>query len=677
MMPSEIVQSYLDKNFRIVVWPHIGDSKGPREPDWPKKIYTIQDYKEGNRVGILTGVEVSPGKFLHDIDIDWSPGAEIAGRLLPGTSFVFGRSSKRISHCFYLLPEALPSFRYEDIDKTCLIELRGTKLNGELGFQTMVPPSEWSKEDKREKLEFIKYESPAFIESINNFKQSVCLSAIGMILAKNLGKNGFGHEAQLSWAGFLLRAGIPSEDIIKMGEGMCPVTNHTDPRDIRAVVQSTANRLNNEGQKIKGGPALAKALGRNGKAIINKINEWIGKDSDFIRSSEGNIIKDSQDNIRRAIQLFDIELSKNEFAEKILVKEADRPPKLIDDDFVIDTWLRIDRDYHFRPSFEFFDKVVKNTATSNCFHPVRDYLSTLKWDGISRINTWLIDYGGAVDSSYVQAVSAIVLIAGVKRILQPGCKYDEMLVLESPQGMNKSSALRALCPNPEWFSDDFPLNTDSKQLIECTLGKWIIEASDLTGGRKADRDHLKSMLSRQVDGPARMAYARNPIERARQFIIIGSTNSATYLADMTGARRIWPVKVKRFNIEGVIEHRDQLWAEASVRESQGESIRLPESLWGAAGQEQESRREVDAWEHVIEEHLPLLRPAGDGRKRVTTAKLWDILGISIANRDRPAAMRISEIMQRFGFERTKIWDEGRTQAGYIGPVEDLPLDKAE
>ena len=131
--------------------------------------------------------------------------------------------------------------------------------------------------------------------------------------------------------------------------------------------------------------------------------------------------------------------------------------------------------------------------------------------------------------TYLEAVSSIMLIAAVRRIRQPGCKDDEMVILESPQGFNKSMALRALCPNGAWFTDDFPLNLKAKELIEATLGKWIIEASELSGKRKAEIERLKASLSRQVDGPIRKAYGWMPDERPRHFILIGTTNATAYL----------------------------------------------------------------------------------------------------------------------------------------------------
>src|SRR4029450_11245840 len=105
--------------------------------------------------------------FLHDVDIDWGPGVEIAKAMLPRTGFIFGRTSKRVSHCFYLLPEALPSVEYKDpVDKTMLIELRGTKKDGSLGCQSMAPPSVWSKSGQRELLEFRHFDAPAFRNDI-------------------------------------------------------------------------------------------------------------------------------------------------------------------------------------------------------------------------------------------------------------------------------------------------------------------------------------------------------------------------------------------------------------------------------------------------------------------------------------------------------------------------------
>jgi predicted P-loop ATPase len=661
LTPRQLVEQYLKHGYRLVFWPANGDQKGPKEAGWTSKVYTLDDYKDGYRVGAVTGAEIEPGKFLVDVDIDWTPGSLVAQNLLPPTGFVYGRSSKRVSHCFYTLPETVPTVRYEDIDKTVLLELRGTTSSGSLGMQSMVPPSVWSKDKKNEPLAFVKSDKPAHLETAQ-LKHRVTLAAIGMLLSKHFGKNGFGHEPRLAWAGYMLRAGVPVDDLIAMGEAISIHCNNQELKDVRLVVESTASRLASDAKKIKGGPALAKLMGEKGKAIIARINEWLGLDADFARNSEGQIVKDSQRNIKRAITLLGHELSYDEFADKILLDRA----KPLEDREVNDLWLRIDEDYHFRPTFMFFEKVIKRLAWDNSFHPVKDYIASLQWDGEPRIDTWLRDYAGAEDSEYLRAVSSIVLIAAIRRIRTPGCKYDELLVLEGEQGLNKSSALRALCPRSDWFSDDLPLNLNSQRMIESTLGKWIIEAADLAGKRKAEVEQLKATLSRQIDGPARLAYAHLPVERKRQFVAIGTTNSAAYLTDPTGARRFWPVRIARFDVQKILDNRDQLWAEAAYRESQGESIRLAEELWPVAAVEQDARREIDPWEGIIRNHLLTIEVSTDGKLRVVTEEIWQALGIQVERRDRYGSMRITEIMQRLGFVRSRVRPRGEAvQVGFV------------
>ena len=664
--PQEILDFYFTHNFRLVFWPHIGDSKGPREKGWTERTYRREDYSDGMRVGIMCGHEMSEGKFLHDVDIDWAAGASIALALLPATDFMFGRASKKISHCWYTTSEPLKSFKYEDpTDKTCLIELRGTKLDGTLGNQTMAPPSVWSFDTAREPLAFVRLQLPAHIELPATVKQKTCLSAIGMLLAKHFGKKGFGHEIRLAWAGFLLRAGLSVEECIALGNAIMTYTGNSDKTDIKLAVESTSKRLEAKDKKVKGGPALAKMMGEHGKAIVKRINEWLGRDSDFIRNSDGIIIRDHQENIVRALGMLNVELNYNEFSDKLLINRT----LPLEDRQLNELWFRIDEEFRFRPPSDFFEKCVKRIAWNNSFHPVREYFGTLQWDGKERIADWLIVSAGAAASEYVRAISAIVLISAVRRIKSPGCKYDEMLVLESSQGLQKSSALRALCPNPDWFTDDFQLNVGAQRTIESTVGKWIIEVPELSGMRVSLVESLKANLSRQVDGPARMAYAHLPIERARQFIQIGTTNSKNYLADPTGARRFWPCEVSKFDVAWIIENRDQLWAEAVHREASGESNRLPEHLWAAAGEQQEKRREIDPWEGLIRHALLSNVDAHsyeDGHTRVVTTFLWDSIGVLPDRRTRRDQLRLSEIMQRLGFERTRVRPVGeQVQVGYM------------
>jgi predicted P-loop ATPase len=370
------------------------------------------------------------------------------------------------------------------------------------------------------------------------------------------------------------------------------------------------------------------------------------------------IVANNQDNIARALERLEITLNYDSFSQKPIVKYNGYFGPL-EDRIRNRMWLDIDRQFHFRPSPDYFDVVIQDIADKNRIHPVREYLKKLEWDGQPRIDTWLIRSGNAADSKFVRTVSALVLIAAVRRVMHPGCKFDEIMILESGQGELKSSVLRALCADDSWFSDDLPLNVDSKQIIERTTGKWIIEAQELSGMRKSQREHLKSVLSRQTDGPVRMAYDRLPREQPRQFIVIGTTNDHNYLTDPTGNRRIWPVRVERFNLNLVYEERDQWWAEAAAREAKGESIRLPQELWDHAAFQQERRRQPDAWEERIEMNFD------EAVCRIAPEEIWECLAVPIERRNDQAQQRVYAIMQRLGFRRMTVQDKrGRKVKGW-------------
>ncbi len=187
-------------------------------------------------------------------------------------------------------------------------------------------------------------------------------------------------------------------------------------------------------------------------------------------------------------------------------------------------------------------------------------------------------------------------------------------------------------------------------MIEATLGIWIAEVADLASLSSAKIDHLKATLSRRIDGPTRMAYARYPITRARQFVVVGTTNDKQYLADPTGGRRFWPVRVARFDYLGIARDRNQLWAEAAVREAAGESIRLPEHLWPVAAAHQEQRREEDPWEDPLEAAFGAQFPGA----RVALDEPWSVLGCPVERRGKAEQRRVTRIMERLGYSKRNV-----------------------
>jgi predicted P-loop ATPase len=245
-------------------------------------------------------------------------------------------------------------------------------------------------------------------------------------------------------------------------------------------------------------------------------------------------------------------------------------------------------------------------------------------------------------------------------VRKPGSKYDEMLILESPQGTDKSSGLRALAFNDDWFTDDLPLHGDTRRLMEATAGKWIVEAGELKGMGKSDVAALKACLSRQRD-EARMAYGHKSMRVPRQFVIIGTTNETDgYLRDSTGNRRFWPVRVQRFNLEKLRADRDQLWAEAAEAEALGESIRLDPRLYEAAAAEQEARL---AGDDPLVDVLHRALANRTGKLRVSDAYL--ICGIEPGKVNQDQISRFGRAIRELGWERQRRRFDGSLQYAYV------------
>ena len=221
--------------------------------------------------------------------------------------------------------------------------------------------------------------------------------------------------------------------------------------------------------------------------------------------------------------------------------------------------------------------------------------------------------------------------------------------------------IRTLAVRDEWFLDSVPFNLDPQKVIERLSGKWILEAAELSGIRKADVEHYKQFLSSPGES-ARPAYGRKKLEAPRQCVFIGTTNEEHYLRDETGNRRNWGVKLTRaFDIEALKRDRDQLWAEASFREAAGESIRLDESLWPVAAEEQKSRMVADPFDDMLEQALGYL----DGK--ISSLSVLVILNIPEAQRTPAMETRAANAMKRLGWTRPRnaIWLDGKTGRGYL------------
>lgn len=383
------------------------------------------------------------------------------------------------------------------------------------------------------------------------------------------------------------------------------------------------------------------------------------EEEEFLRDEEGKILP-SQDNLDLALRKLGVRLRYDEFAQHEIVEGLSGfGPRLVDSAVNRLRWT-IDATFGVEfPKVKFYD-LISDRAQLHRFHPVRRYLDALKWDGDNRIDRWLIDYAGAKDTPYVRAVSRITLVAAVRRARRPGVKYDEMLILESEQGTDKSNSLRVLAVDDDWFSDDLPLNNDTKRFMEATGGKWIVEAGELKGMSRADVTALKACLSRQID-EARMSYDRKPTVQARQFIIIGTTNEMDgYLRDPTGNRRFWPVRIQRFDVEALRRDRDQLWAEAVVAEAAGESIRLDPALYAEAALEQDARTRNE--DPLVDQ---LSRSLGNVTGKLRIADVYLAAGIEPGRATQDQMMRVGQAIRDLGWERERRRIAGERCYAYV------------
>ena len=353
----------------------------------------------------------------------------------------------------------------------------------------------------------------------------------------------------------------------------------------------------------------------------------------------------SWENVQSLITWLGLKIRRNEFTN-----DDEVGGKTLNDDVLIKLLDKAHRK-GLRVTRDFLLERLKAMALDNKYHPVREYFDGLEWDGKRRLDKWLGTYLGAEDTELVHSMGAIVLIAAVRRICKPGTKFDTMLILEGNQGSGKSTALKLLAVNEDWFTDNFSLKQNSKDLLEQTGGKFIIEVPELSGMGRADIDHIKATLSRDRD-TARKAYDRLPSEVKRQFIVIATTNvnnerRAAYLKDHTGNRRFWPVLTDKIDLRGLKRDRDQLWAEAVQRERDGESLVLSQELWASAERQQNKRMPMDPYEEVLVANLGNV-------EKIRTEETWRIIGKSAAQMQYSDMERVGRIMHKLGFKKKRL-----------------------
>ncbi len=359
-------------------------------------------------------------------------------------------------------------------------------------------------------------------------------------------------------------------------------------------------------------PKVAFAAEPISEADLKFIDAQPKIDALFDRSKDGKP-KRTVDNVKRAIVGLGIIPSRNiltarnviEGTFETLNKYFPNAGAVVSDDMLHGLRAAITEEYNFEPTIQQTSEGLSALALLNQFHPIRDYIDALEWDGRDRIASFFTDYCETEMTPYTVAVAEVMFKAAVGRVYHPGIKYDTMVILEGIQGCGKSTLVKHL--GGEWALEGLPNKSDmnDKDVIQQIQGSWIVEVEELAVMRKSDIDSMKAFLTRQVD-TARFAYAREAREYPRQCIFIGTTNDDEYLLDSTGNRRFLPIKVGDIQLSSIEQDRDQIWAQAKImwdKNPTEKGLMLPEDIWGAAAVEQGHRRVADPIEFGLARYL--------------------------------------------------------------------------
>ena len=340
------------------------------------------------------------------------------------------------------------------------------------------------------------------------------------------------------------------------------------------------------------------ALNFNKLEWLNQIQAEIQENSDWKsklnRNSTDNAVKNNLKNI------FLILNNDTQYKDKIEFNELTQMRTFCRTDWndVIESRLKLylEQKYDLMTSIESINHICNIIASDHSYHPIKEYLNSVQWDGIHRIKSVFSDFLGATDNIYTQSVAVVTFVGAVARIFQAGVKFDTCTVFVGKQGTGKSKFISKIAVNSEWFTDGVT-SFDGKDFYESIQGKWIIELGEGTAFQKSIKERSKQAIASQQDF-YRKPYGRNPEIRKRQCVFLGTTNNYDFLKDETGDRRYYPIDVnipkatKNIDKDLTSEYIAQLWAEAVHLYKHGQSIYIQDSGVLALA-EQEQRKHFD------------------------------------------------------------------------------------
>lgn len=354
---------------------------------------------------------------------------------------------------------------------------------------------------------------------------------------------------------------------------------------------------------------LDKALQDAGVTDAMGLMEWvdpgyaaeIASNPNFTLTQQGNPKPGDPHNVLEVMRVEGVLAEYDAFLGKATVTGLGNFSGIANDDAALRLRFKCRYPYDFWPNNDALWGAIRQAALDRSNDPLKAYIANLPpWDGKARIEKVLIDYAGAEDTEINREFTRTFFMGAVARAILPGCQFDYVLVLEGPQGIGKSTFLRTIVPNEDWFGDNASVRDDTKVILEKTAGKWIVELAEFSGMKFAEIEHVKATLTRRVDA-ARMAYDRVATERPRRFVFAVTTNKQDYLRDTTGNRRFMPVWCStEFDHDAIAAERDQYYAEALYYLEQKHLPMVRPEFWEAALEAQGARLEENEYASRLE-----------------------------------------------------------------------------
>lgn len=299
-------------------------------------------------------------------------------------------------------------------------------------------------------------------------------------------------------------------------------------------------------------------------------------------------------------------------------------------------------------------QAINVVAYANRRNELTEWLDSLKWDGVNRLEQLMSAGFSAERNEYSEAVGRCWVVSMVARAYAPGCKVDTMPVFEGTQGTKKSTALQVLV-GERWFTE---IHDDimSKDFFITLQGNLLVEISEMHAFGRAEVERIKGVITCRNDR-YRAPYGRVAQDHPRQCVFGGTTNRDDWNRDETGARRFWPIKcLSEIDLGWIATQRSQLFAEAVARYRRGEQ------WWDVPGEaaerEQDARRAHDVWQDKIYDYL-------DGRSWATTTDVLErVVGLELSKQSLQEQRRCGSVMRALGWRPIVRREGNRTIRGW-------------